>query len=110
MPDNNSERRRQRRFPVRVPVSISSSLPGTQTSGCTRDLSMTGMFLYADSQFQPGSELEIVLILPPQLTHGERRWVCCQASVVRVENKGDMNGYGVAASIQKMEFLPELPG
>jgi hypothetical protein len=51
----------------------------------------------------------MVLILPPELTQGEKRWVCCQASVVRVEDKKDGN-FGVAARIRNMDVLPEILG
>jgi hypothetical protein len=51
----------------------------------------------------------MVLILPPELTQGEKRWVCCRASVVRVEENRDGN-FGIAASIQNMDILPEILG
>jgi hypothetical protein len=54
--------------------------------------------------------LEIVLILPPELTQGEKQWVCCQAAVVRVENATSGGGFGVAAKIESMEILPEILG
>ena len=109
MPDQKAERRTIRRVPVRVPVSIKSP-QGERVEGYTRDLSMAGVFLYTDAQIHQGSELEMVLILPPELTEGEKRWVCCRASVIRVENKGDDPGFGVAASIQSMQVLPEITG
>jgi hypothetical protein len=46
-----------------------------------------------------------VLILPPELTDGEKCWVCCQATVVRVEEDG--TEFGVAAQIRRMDILPE---
>jgi hypothetical protein len=98
------------RVPVRVPVSITSAQGGSRAEGYTRDLSMRGVFLYTASQIHPGSELELVLILPPELTEGEKRWVCCRASVIRVENEIDTDGFGVAASIQSMQVLPEIMG
>ena len=103
------ERRSRRRIPTSVPVSIKAG-PGTiAATGQTRDLSTSGIFLYTDSEIGKGSELEIVLVLPPELTRGEKGWVCCRASVVRVE-KGAANGmFGVAASIQAIEMLPEIP-
>jgi len=101
------ERRSRKRVAAEVPVTIRST-GGEKSAGRTRDLSTSGIFLYADSQIQAGSELEMVLILPPELGQGEKRWVCCQAAVVRVENRGEGEGFGVAASIRNMEFLPEL--
>jgi hypothetical protein len=109
MPDPKSDRRSTERLPVRLGVSIRSpqSQPAT---GYTRDLSASGIFLYADSEIVVGSELEMVLMLPTQLTNGEKRWVCCQASVVRVEPGGEDGRFGVAASIRSIATLPEIPG
>ena len=104
------ERRSRQRIPVRVPVQLKSKEGTLQTTGYTRDLSTTGVFLYTDSQIGEGSELEMVLILPPELTQGEKRWVCCQASVVRVESEKDGGHFGVAADLRNMEILPEIAG
>ena len=79
-----------------------------QTTGVTRDLNSSGIFIYTDSKISEGSELEMVLILPPEITHGEKQWVCCQASVVGWKTKDDGN-FGVAASIRSIEVLPEIP-
>ena len=49
-------------------------------TGVTRDLSTGGIFLYTDSRISEGSELEMVLILPAEITNSEKQWVCCQAS------------------------------
>jgi hypothetical protein len=116
MPDAKSERRSGPRIPVRVQVSISSpkdkdkDKESVETAGYTRDLSMNGIFLYTEAQIQQGSELEMVLILPSELTQGEKRWVCCQAAVVRVEKSAEGGGFGVAASIKSIEILPEILG
>ena len=129
MPDTKRERRSGRRLPVRVPVSIKTQPGKTQldktqpsetqpasielgavdANGFTRDLNRSGIFLYTDSRIVAGSELEMVLILPPELTHGVKQWVCCRASVVRVENNQDGGNFGVAASISSIEILPEIP-
>ena len=109
MADPKRERRSGRRLPLRVPVSIKSQ--GTrQTSGFTRDLSTNGVFLYTESQIVQGSELEIVLILPAEITGRDKQWVCCRAWVVRVEDSEGGGDFGVAASIRSMDVLPEIPG
>ncbi len=109
MSDPKSERRSRQRVPVRMGVSIRSP-QGEPATGYTRDLSTSGIFLYADSEILVGSELEMVLMLPAELTQGEKRWVCCQASVVRVEPGGEDGRFGVAASIRSIATLPELQG
>jgi hypothetical protein len=55
-----------------------------------------------------GSDVELVLMLPPELTSGQKCWVCCHARVLRVE-PGLGKDFGVAAEIQKMDILPEIP-
>jgi hypothetical protein len=109
MADAKRERRSGERTAVRVPVSVKAPHESIATTGVTRDLSTGGVFLYTDSQISEGSELEVVLILPPEITKGEKQWVCCRASVVRVEDSQVGGGFGVAASIRSMEILPEIP-
>jgi hypothetical protein len=103
-----TERRLRSRIAARLPVSVRAADEKFQSAGVTRDLSMNGVFLYTDSQIREGSELEMVLMLPPEFTDGEKQWVCCQGSVVRVENVDGKNGLGVAASIRTMQILPEI--
>jgi len=104
-----SERRSSERIPARLGVSIRSSQSQPAT-GYTRDLSTSGIFLYSNSEITVGSELEMVLMLPSKLTDGEKRWVCCQASVLRVEPGGEDGRFGVAASIRNIATLPEIGG
>ncbi len=102
------ERRAGVRVPVKVPVSIKTGSLGV--SGETRDLSMSGIFLYTASEISEGSELEMLLILPPELTQGEKRWVNCQAAVLRVEKRSEGSDFGVAARIKSMQVVPEILG
>lgn len=71
---------------------------------------MSGIFLYSDAHMLEGSDLEMVLMLPPDLTNGQKLWVCCQATVIRVEDASADGGFGVAASIRNIVPLPEIPG
>jgi len=103
MPD--SERRSGTRIATRVPTRVRTA-QGADLTAQTRDVSANGVFLYTNSKLEKGTEVELVLILPPELTSGEKCWVCCQATVVRVEEKG--TDYGVAAQIRRMDILPEL--
>lgn len=110
MTDVKRERRSTQRVAARVPVSIKTQPGKVEATGFTRDLNAGGIFLYTDSRIVPGSELEMVLILPPEITHGEKQWVCCRAQVVRVEDSEDGGDFGVAASIRSIDVLPEIPG
>ncbi|MGH9501730.1 MAG: PilZ domain-containing protein [Terriglobales bacterium] len=109
MKDVKRERRSGQRIAARVPVSIKAKAGSVEATGITRDLNMGGIFLYTDSRIVEGSELEMVMILPPALTQGTKQWVCCRASVVRVEDSEGGGDFGVAASIRSLEVLPEIP-
>ena len=114
MSDPNQERRGGQRVSVRLPVSFKQKQDSKgqesdpQQTAFTRDLSNKGVFFYVDREISPGTDLEMVLILPSELTAGERRWVCCHASVVRVEQDSGKN-FGIAAAINRMDILPEIP-
>jgi len=101
----DSERRFGKRVAARVPTLVRTGR-GLEHSAHTRDVSSNGVFLYTKSRMEKGNELELVLILPPELTSGEKCWVCCQATIVRVEELG--NEFGVAAKIRRMDMLPEV--
>ena len=101
------ERRSQERTPVRVPVKVRPQNDGAEQSAVTRDLSSSGIFLYSESALEAGAKLELVVMLPGGLGFGPGGWMLCQASVVRVE-KSDGKGVGVAATLDRIERLPEL--
>ncbi len=102
------ERRRKERTPVRVPVKVRPQEgEGPEMSGVTRDLSSSGVFLYSDAPLEAGTKLDLVIMLPGGLGFGPGGWTLCQASVVRVE-KSDGKGVGVAATLDRIDRLPEL--
>lgn len=99
----DTERRSGTRISTSVPTRVRTA-QGEQTAQ-TRDVSANGVFLYTKTRMEKGAEVELVLILPPELTMGEKCWVCCQATIVRVEEGPE---FGVAAQIRKMDILPEI--
>ena len=100
----DSERRSGTRISTRVPTRLRTP-QGVDQTAQTRDVSANGVFLYTKSRMEKGAQVELVLILPPELTSGEKCWVCCQATIVRVEEEG--SEFGVAAQINRMDLLPE---
>jgi hypothetical protein len=100
----HNERRSGTRIAARVPTRVRTG-EGADHAAQTRDVSANGVFLYTNSRMEKGSDVELVLILPPELTAGEKCWVCCQATIVRVEENG--SDFGVAAQIRRMDILPE---
>lgn len=100
----DTERRAGTRIKASVPTRVRTARGGEHAAQ-TRDVSANGVFLYTNSRMETGSDVELVLILPPELTSGEKCWVCCQATIVRVEQDGAE--FGVAAQIRRMDILPE---
>jgi hypothetical protein len=101
---SDGERRSGTRIATRVSTRMRTA-QGADHNAETRDVSANGVFLYTSSKMEKGTDVELVLILPPELTAGEKCWVCCQATIVRVEEKG--SDFGVAAQIRRMDLLPE---
>jgi hypothetical protein len=89
---------------VKVRKKDSSS---PEVSAVTRDLSSSGIFLYSESALEAGAKLELVIMLPSDIGLGPGGWTLCEASVVRVE-RADGDRVGVAATLDRIEVLPEL--
>jgi PilZ domain len=104
----NANRRSKQRVAARLPVKVRASSSHSEFTAETRDVSTNGVFLYTQSRLEIGSMVELVLILPEELTSIGKSWVCCHARVVRVE-QGEGRSFGVAAEIQRMDVLPEIP-
>jgi hypothetical protein len=102
---SENDRRAGSRIATRVSTRVRTS-QGADHPAQTRDVSANGVYLYTNSKMEKGTDVELVLILPPELTSGEKCWVCCQATIVRVEEEG--SEFGVAAQIRRMDILPEV--
>lgn len=97
-------RRRHERIPIAVPATVRAQ--GHTLAASTRDISIGGLFLFTDAPFQPGAEIEIVLMLPRELGLPSSEMVCCHGTVVRVEVEAGR--CGVAATIDRIADLPQL--
>ena len=102
------DRRSRDRVVTALPVRVRDTASDTELTAQTRDVSTNGIFLYTGSRLEEGSDMELILILPPELTSGEKCWVCCHARVLRVE-QGSGHEFGAAAEIRRIDILPELP-
>jgi len=110
MAEPQQEKRAARRFPLRVPVSVSRNPPnGTvpdEPAGL-RDVSARGICFYLDSAIEKGAPIGFTLTLPPEITLTESIRVQCKGRVVRVEAGAPNGKVTVAAVIEDYEFLPE---
>jgi len=108
MADPKKDHRRAERHPYKIPSSVKVKGEQKRTTATTGNLSSQGVFFFTDSKVEAGSELELILIMPPEIPEFARRWVCCNARVVRVEEKPGQKQIGIAAEITRCEALPEV--
>lgn len=99
------EQRATRRFSLRLPVSV--KFDTSEKSAQTRDVSARGICFYMDDSVAEGSEIEFTLTLPPEITLTESIRVHCKGKVVRVEPESPGGRVGIAAIIERYEFLSE---
>ena len=65
-------------------VEIAAEMKDLQ-AGETRDISTRGLYFIIEQDLQAGSELDITLTLPAEVTHGSEVFVRAAGKVVRVE-------------------------
>jgi hypothetical protein len=105
-PDHNSEpdRRAMRRFSMKLPASVRVSGIPTPFQTETVNVSARGIFFYIERWMKEGSQVEVTMAFPPQVTLAEPLRVRFLARVVRVEPQVG-TWMGVAAALEEYEFL-----
>lgn len=104
-----TERRTARRYDLSLPVIIrvpADRADDTQ-KGKTRDISTRGLYFVIDQNLEAGSELDITLTLPAEITHGTEVFVRALGKVVRVEERMEDGStrLGVAAVIERYDII-----
>ena len=104
------ERRTARRYDLSLPVIVrTSNERAVQPRGAkTRDISTRGLYFVIDEDLKAGSELDITLTLPAEMTHGIDVFVRAFGKVVRAERKKMEDGssqVGVAAMIERYDII-----
>ena len=104
-----TERRIARRYDLSLPVIIRVPTERVADSqkGKTRDVSTRGVYFVLDQDMEPGSELDITLTLPAEITHGSDVFVRALGKVVRVERRMEDGStrMGVAAVIERYDII-----
>src|SRR5579863_3179519 len=78
------ERRVGQRFPYLLPLSLRQPATALEGMGFPQDLSSRGVFFFTDAALTEGSEIEITLRMPSEITLGESMPVRCRGRVLRV--------------------------
>ena len=105
---NVAEKRRARRFSMALPVAVrAEEISKAEQKVQTRDVSSSGVYFEFSSPIEVGTTLEFVLTLPEEITKGSSVRIKCMGKVVRVDRPREGNGLGVAATIERYEFVRE---
>jgi hypothetical protein len=104
-----TERRTARRYDLSLPVSIRFPIDRDSSphTGKTRDISTRGVYLTIDSDISQGTELDLTMTLPAEVTGGTEVFIRAVGRVVRVEKGSDTENprLGVAAVIERYEIV-----
>jgi PilZ domain len=109
------ERRVGQRFPFLLPVSFLQSGNGIEGVGFTQDLSSRGVFFLTDAPLTEGSEIELTVRMPSEITLGANMPVRCRGRILRVVRPGSTSTLpggsqgkiGVAVRLECYEYLPD---
>jgi len=104
-----TERRTTRRYDLSLPIIIripTEKALDTQ-QGQTRDISTRGLYFVVEQNLEAGSELDLTLTLPAEITHGTEVFVRAMGKVVRVERHSEdgLERMGVAAVIERYDII-----
>jgi PilZ domain-containing protein len=104
-----TERRTTRRYDLSLPVIVrvpTERAVETQ-KGKTRDISPRGLYFVIAEDLESGSEIDITLTLPSEITHGTDVFVRALGKVIRVERRMEDGStrMGVAAVIERYDII-----
>jgi c-di-GMP-binding flagellar brake protein YcgR len=104
-----TERRTARRYDLSLPIiiRIPTERELDMQQGKTRDVSTRGLYFVVEQNLEAGSELDITLTLPAEITHGTEVFVRALGKVVRVERRMEDGNtrMGVAAVIERYDII-----
>jgi c-di-GMP-binding flagellar brake protein YcgR len=104
-----TERRTVRRYDLSLPIIIRvpTERQDDPQQGKTRDISTRGLYFVIEQDFEAGSELDITLTLPAEITHGAEVFVRALGKVIRVERRMEDGTprMGVAAVIERYDII-----
>lgn len=104
-----TERRTARRYDLTLPISIRFAVERmiNRRDGKTRDVSTQGLYFVVTQELEAGSQVDITLTLPAEITHASDVFVRAQGKVIRVEPRledGEPR-LGVAAVIERYDIV-----
>lgn len=99
-----ADRRVAPRVPVQQAVTVKFTADGHyEFTGISKDMSSSGMFLYAESQIKEGEQVELTLTLPPGIS--DPAPVKVRGRVVRLERASPV---GFAIGFESLVVMPNV--
>src|SRR5258708_18389817 len=87
------EKRSARRFSLDLPIAVKFLDNGTyEVTRHTRDVSSHGVFFYVNSAIDLGTQIELVLTLPSEITLSDPIRVRFKRNMVRVDKMARVHG------------------
>jgi len=102
---SDPDRRRAQRIDLKQDASLVIGDGGLVIAAITENFSSAGVLLYADQLIQDGSEIGLVLVVPPTESEAKGRRMWCLGRVVRVEKQLKEKRFGLAIALQRFEEL-----
>jgi PilZ domain len=106
------ERRATNRYDLVLPVTVQTTGQPSR-SARSKDVSRRGIYLVleSDDNLLPGTELDLTVTLPHEVTAGTEVFLCAHGRAVRLdksagEGTGDM---GLAVAFETCDFIRSAP-
>lgn len=102
-----SRARSSRRYPIQLPLKVKyGPAMSIEATGETRDVSVGGIFFITPDAIPTGSDIELLLPVPPPLATEGKMWMFCTARVVRAQ-RSTSGGTGIGALISGYKLAAE---
>ena len=101
------DRRRSHRIPVKRTITVDFRNGGRQVRALSRDISLDGAFIYCDRFLAVGSEVTLIIDLPPEITKSGTLRIWCEAKVLRTNHQLTEERFGIALMFTRVQPLPE---
>jgi PilZ domain len=108
------ERRVGQRFPYLLSLSLRQLGTSMEGVGFTQDLSSRGVFFFTNAALIEGSEIELTLRMPSEITLGDTMPVRCRGRILRIvrplstaDSSQNAPKIGVAVRFEGYEYLPD---
>jgi hypothetical protein len=99
---NRLERRAAQRFSLHLPLAV--HFGGRTVPGFTQDLTGRGIFFFAETSLPEGTVVELIFIMPSEITLAESMPMRCRGRVLRVSDSGHQR-HGFAVQLDSHEYL-----